>query len=384
MVGLLTLGPDQDSLRDTVRSYLSKNVAPLIADCEREHRFPYEAYPDLIRLGYVGGILPEKHGGGGASYVDQAVLMEEAGRCWASLRVLMNTMTIVSLWLSRYGTEEQKQQYLEPMLRGEKKVFLALTSPDVGSDLASMDARAEKVDGGYRIHGTKTFITSGSIADFGIVFAKTDPSLGREGISAFIVERGVSEYEAHDMEKMFIRSTTTSHLTFDGTFVPDTALVGEVGQAMRIATYGLNIGRLDVACGSAGLAGAAMEAGTRYAKERIQFGRPIGSFQLVQDMVVKMASLTETARLHAYHAAAVLDAGESGELACSMAKLVSTENAFQVADLALQVHGGAGYMEEFGIERLFRDARGFTIPEGTSQIQTLIIGRELLGVSAMR
>lgn len=384
MTGLLTLGPEQDALRAAVRAYLSAQIAPLIDECERDHRFPYEAYPELIELGYVGGILPVADGGSGASYVDQAVLMEEAGRCWASLRVLMNTMTIVSLWLSRYGTDEQKQRYLQPLLAGERKVFLALTSPEHGSDLASMDARALKVDGGYRIRGTKTFITSGSIADFGIVFAKTDPSRGRDGISAFIVERGETEYEAHDMGKMFIRSTTTSHLTFDDAFVPDSALVGPVGGAMRIATYGLNIGRLDVAAGSAGLAGAALQAATQYARDRIQFGRPIGSFQLVQDMVVRMASLTETARLHAYHAAATLDAGESGERACSMAKLVATENAFQVADLALQVHGGSGYMEELPIERYFRDARGFTIPEGTSQIQTLIIGRELLGISAMR
>ncbi|GAA5020068.1 acyl-CoA dehydrogenase family protein [Kitasatospora paranensis] len=382
--GLLRFTEDQELLRSSVRSYLEREIAPQIAECEREHRFPFDQLPELVQLGYVSGIVPEEHGGGGASFTDQAVLMEEAGRCWASLRVIMNTMTIVSLWLTQYGTKEQKENYLARIMAGQAKVFLALTSPDHGSDLASMTARAEKVPGGYKLYGTKTFITSGSIADFGIVFAKTDTSKGREGISAFIVERGVTPYTAHDMEKMFIRSTTTSELSFDGAFVPDSARVGEEGQAMRIATHGLNIGRLDVACGSAGLAGAAFERSLQYAKDRHQFGRPIGSFQLVQEMLVTMACLTETARLHSYQAAAVLDAGQSGEMACSMAKMISTENAFRVADLALQVHGGSGYMEELPIERYFRDARGFTIPEGTSQIQQLIIGRELTGINAMR
>lgn len=382
--GLLTFTEDQRLLRASVRSYLEREIAPQIDQCEREHRFPFDQVPELVKLGYVAGIVPEADGGGGASFIDQAILMEEAGRCWASLRVLMNTMTIVSLWLTEYGTREQKENYLARLLTGDAKVFLALTSPDHGSDLAGMTARAEKVAGGYRLYGTKTFITSGSIADFGIVFAKTDTAKGRDGISAFIVERGVTEYTAHDMGKMFIRATTTSELSFDGAFVPESARVGAEGQAMRIATHGLNVGRLDVACGSAGLAGAALERSLQYAKDRHQFGRPIGSFQLVQQMLVEMACLTETARLHSYQAAASLDAGESGEMACSMAKLVATENAFRVADLALQVHGGSGYMEELPIERYFRDARGFTIPEGTSQIQQLIIGRELLGIPALR
>ncbi len=285
--------------------------------------------------------------------------------------------------LSTFGTKEQKEKYLKPVLACEKpRLFIAITEPNHGSNVAGMETTAVEDGDGYVINGSKMFITNGSIADYGILVAKTESREKEKEFTAFIIDPEISKYQAHNMEKLFIRATKTSVLHFDDMWVPKENVLGGVGNGLKIGLKSLNFGRLNVAMGCVGIAIASLEDSIEYVQQRKQFGRIIGSFQMVQDMIVQMLALTESSRLLGLKAAKVLDQGLRGEIECSVAKLVASENAFQVANMALQVHGGNGYMEEFPIERYFRDARGTMIPEGTSQIQKLIIGRELLGMSA--
>lgn len=376
------ISEQQQKLQREVREYMEKNVAPLVEEYERKQEFPYHVFSELKQFGYVGGVLPADDGGMGLKFEEQAILMQEAGRCWASLRTQSNIIMMVSLILNEHGTPEQKERYLQPLLDCEARAFIGVTEPDHGSDVAGMETFAAKKDSGYVVNGSKMFIGNGNVADFGILFARTDRESDREGITAFIVDRDVSKYEARVLDTMMWRANPTTYLEFEDMWIPEENVVGSVGKGLRISLTGLNLGRMNVANGCVGLADAALEASIDYAKERKQFEKPLGAFQMVQDMIARMTTLTESARLLSLRAANVLDQGEQGRLECSQAKLVATENAFEVSSLAVQVHGGRGLIEDYPLERYFRDARGFMIPEGTSQIQKLIIGREILGISA--
>lgn len=376
------LSDRQKRLQGEVRDHMEKNIAPLIQEHERKREFPYHVFSELKQFGYVGGVLPVEDGGAGLKFEEQAILMQEAGRCWASLRTQSNIIMMVSLILNEHGTPEQKERYLQPLLNCEARAFIGVTEPDHGSDVAGMETSAVKKDSGYVVNGSKMFIGNGNVADFGILFARTDPDSDREGITAFIVDRGVSKYEARLLATMMWRANPSTLIQFEDMWIPEENVLGKVGQGLRISLTGLNLGRMNVANGCVGLADAALEASIDYAKERRQFEKPIGAFQMVQDMIARMTTLTEAARLLSLRAANVLDQGQQGRLECSQAKFVAAENAFEVASLAVQVHGGRGLIEDYPLERYFRDARGFMIPEGTSQIQKLIIGREVLGISA--
>jgi acyl-CoA dehydrogenase len=378
------LDDDERQLQQSVRAFLADKVTPLVAEHERSRTFPWEILPALHDYGYVRGLVSPEDGGDGMSYTMLAVLMEEAGRCWGSLRTTLNILTIVPYLISAVGTEDQKQRFLVDLLSGERRAWFAMTEPDAGSDAGAMRTTARRDGEGYVINGRKLYITNASHADIGIIMATVDPSAGPKGITAFLVDGRVSPYQVNEIPHMPVRGTSSCEMVFDDVRVPAANVLGEVGRGLATAMRAINVGRLNMAMGAVGLAQAALEESIAFATGRHQFGRPLAGFQLVQQMVVDIATLTQTSRLTGLHAARVLDAGQDGRFECSMAKYHCGEAANKAVSLALQVHGGAGLMEESPVERLFRDAREATIPEGTSQIQVLQMGRELLGVSALR
>jgi alkylation response protein AidB-like acyl-CoA dehydrogenase len=378
------LNDDERALRSAVRAFLEAKVSPLVVQHERSRTFPWEILPALHEFGYVRGLVVPEDGGDGISYTMLAILMEEAGRCWGSLRTTMNILTIVPYLISAVGSDEQKQRFLPDLLSGRRRAWFAITEPNAGSDAAALSTTARRDGDEYVINGRKLYITNAAHADVGILLATVDPSAGANGITALLVDAKQSPYAVHEIAHMPVRATSTCELVFDDVRVPAANVLGEVGRGLRNAMKAINVGRLNMAMGAVGLCQAAIEESIRFTTGRQQFGRPLAAFQLVQEMVVEIATLAQTSRLLGMHAARALDAGSPGRMECSMAKLYCGESANRAASLALQVHGGAGLMEESPVERLFRDARETTIPEGTSQIQILLMGRELLGVSALR
>lgn len=376
--------PEQDALREVARRFLREQVTPRIAECEARREFDWDLLPQLQSFGYLGGLLPEEAGGFAMKYVDWAILMEEAGYCWLSLRVMMNSLNILAQLLHRHGTPEQQQRYLQPLLAGRMKYWMAITEPNHGSNVAGIETRAEDRGDHYLVNGNKLWITNGIHGNFGVLVARTYSAGCDGGISLFIIDREQTEYDARRADVMFIRATGTSQLSFSNARVPKANLLGREGEGLKAILTGLNFGRLNVAMGAVGAARSALDMSIEYARQRRQFGQPIGGFQLVQKLIVDMMVRCEAARALGYRAAWALDQGGTARTECSIAKLYAAEAAHEVASMALQVHGGSGYSEELPIERIFRDTRGGIIPEGTTEIQTLIIGREVLGISAFQ
>jgi len=375
--------PDQILLRDNVRRFLAENVTPHIARHERERSFPFEILSDLAQFGYLGGKIPEADGGHALPYVTWGMLMEEAGYCWLSLRTLLNITNGTIQKLARLGTADQKERYLKPLLRNQIRTCTGLTEPQVGSNVAGIQTRADYKGDHYVIRGRKLWITNGVNADICLLVARTFSPTCEGRLSTFIVERGMKGFFSRPVETMVLRCTGTAELEFDDVIVPVENRVGEEGTALASTLDGLNTARVNIAMGAVGAAQAALDLSVDYARTRQQFGRPIGSFQLVQKLIVDMTVRTKAARALSYQAAAALDAGREAREDCSIAKLYATEAAHEVASMAMQVHGGLGYAADYPIERIFRDTRGGMIPEGTSEIQTLIAGREILGISAI-
>jgi acyl-CoA dehydrogenase len=371
-------------LRESVRGYLAKNLAPLVDEHERARTFPWEALPALHEFGYVRGLVPEEQGGDGISFTALAILMEEAGRCWGSLRTTLNVLTIVPYVLSGVVTSGQRTRFLDRLLSGESRAWIAITESEAGSDAAGMRTTARRDGDRYIVSGRKLYITNGASNDLGILLASTDLSQGAKGISAFLVDRAQSPYTAHPMEHMSVRSTNNCELVFEDVEIPTENLLGEEGQGLGVAMRAINVGRLNMAMGAIGIAEAALEIATEHVKQRRQFGRPLASFQLVQKLIVDAATEVQAGKVLGMHAAAALDAGLPARKECSMAKYYCSEVANRAVTNAMQACGGAGLMDEMGIERLFRDAREASIPEGTSELQILTIGKALLGVSAIR
>jgi alkylation response protein AidB-like acyl-CoA dehydrogenase len=374
--------PDQDAMRESLRRFMRERVAPRVAESEAQREFAWDLLPQLQPFGYLGGLLPEEAGGFGMRYADWAILMEEAGYCWLSLRVMMNSLNILAQLLHRHGTPAQRVRYLQPLLAGRLRHWIAITEPNHGSDVAGIETRAEDRGDHYLVNGSKLWITNGVHGDFGVLVARTFSARCDGGISLFIIERDVTRYEARRADVMFIRATGTSQLSFVNAVVPKENLLGVEGEGLKSVLTGLNFGRLNVAMGAVGAARAALDLSIAYAGQRKQFGKPIAGYQLVQKLIVDMMVRCEAARALGYRAAWALDQGGAARTECSIAKLYAAAAAHEVASMALQVHGGSGYSEELPIERIFRDTRGGLIPEGTTEIQTLIIGREVLGVSA--
>jgi len=366
------------------RGYLDE-IAPLLPAAERDRVLPVEILPGLLDVGFVRGAIPVRDGGLGLSHLQMALLMEEAGRCWGSIRTTANILTLVAELLSAAGSSEQKQRFLRPLLAGERMGWFALTEPGAGSDAASLSTLAERLPGGsYRLTGRKAYITNASYGDFGIVLATTDPGLGARGVTAFLVEHTAGGCRVEARPQLSVRAASCCDVVLDGVVVPGASVLGDVGRGLSLAMSAVNSGRLNVSAGCTGIAQAALEAASAHAVSRTQFGKPLAAFQLVQQLIADIAVQANAARQVYQSAARLLDSGADGRLECSMAKYFCSEAANQVATKAVQVFGAAGLMEGNVAERLFRDAREATIPEGTSQMQILQIGRALLGVSAVR
>lgn len=375
--------PEQVHLRDNIRRFMRKEVSPVVAGHDEARTFPLGLLGELRQFGYLGGWLTEEQGGYGIDYPTWSVMIEEAGYHWSSLRTLLNTHNIPMLLLANHASPAQRERFLTPLFEGTRQVFSAITEPDVGSNVAGIQTRADRKGDHYVLNGRKLWITNGAWADFGIVVARTFSDTCDGKLSLFLVERDVSPFDIRHIDMMVVRSTGTAELGFADVVVPADNLLGEEGSALRLVLGGLDPGRLNVASGAVGAAQAALDLAIEHAKTRKQFGRPIGQFQLIQKHVVDMQIRVEAARALVRRAAEALQRGGDARMACSIAKLYATEVSHEVASMALQVHGGLGYATGFPIERIFRDTRGGMIPEGTTEIQTLIIGREILGMSAI-
>lgn len=378
-----TMSSEQEMLRDSVRRFMKSEVAPRVAQHDRDKTFPFELLKELSQFGYIGGRLPEALGGMDMDQMTWAMLMEEAGYTWLSLRTMVNITNAAINKLAAEANEEQRERFLRPLLASERKVFNAISEPGTGSNIAQVQTRADLQGDHYVLNGRKLWITNGAFGDFGIVVARTFSPDCQGGLSTFLVERDVSPYEVRNVDTMVLRSTGTAELAFDNVKVPRENLLGEEGNALKKMLMGLDGARVNIAMGAVGAAQAALDLSIDYARTRTQFGKPIGSFQLVQKLIVDMTIRVEAARALSLRAAAALDANADARTACSIAKLYATEAAHEVASMALQVHGGLGYATDYPIERIFRDTRGGTIPEGTTEVQTLIAGREILGISAI-
>jgi alkylation response protein AidB-like acyl-CoA dehydrogenase len=374
------LTDEQRMLQEHARRFLAREVAPLVAASESRGALPDGLYPRLVEPGFVGATVPAEAGGHGLDFTSYAVLVEELAYCWGSLRSSVTTHNMVAGIIATTGTPAQRRRHLAPLVRGEAIGFFGLTEPNVGSDAGAVELAAAPDGDEVVLNGTKTLITNGTIARTGVVIAK----LEGVGPTAFVVDRDESPVEARALEKMGNLATPLAELSFADVRVPRANLLGEPGKGLRVALAGLARGRCAVAFAAVGLARAALDAAVRYATERRQFGRVIGGFQLVQQMVTEMANLTDAARLMSYRACAAIEAGGKAILESSQAKLFATEAGQRVAHLAIQIHGGYGYTREFPVERFYRDLRHLTLAEGTSQIQELVIGRELLGLDAIR
>jgi alkylation response protein AidB-like acyl-CoA dehydrogenase len=339
----------------------------------------------LGEMGYLGAPVAEKYGGRGLDYLSYALIVEQVGRADSSARTVVSVQTsLVAGSIERWGTEEQKREWLPRLCSGEALGCFALTEPDAGSDPASMRARAKKTDSGWTITGNKMWISMGNVSELALVFAQTDPEKKHKGLACFMVPTSTEGYGSQEIHgKLGLRSSDTAEISLDDVEVPDEALLGEVGDGFKIAMSSLDNGRYSVAAGCVGICDGCVDASVAYAKERKQFGVPIASFQLVQELIADMIVKRDAARLLVYRAGGLKDRGERNTVETSIAKYYATEAAVECANSAIQVHGGSGYVDDYPVERYLRDARVTTLYEGTSQIHKLIIGRDATGINAL-
>ena len=377
------LTPEQELIRDTAREFCAREIVPHAREWDRSERMDEAIVAKLADVGFLGCGLPEEYGGMGLDQVSYCLVMEELGKADSSVRGIASVNNgLAGKTIAKWGTEEQKQEWLPRMCSGEALGCYALTEPGAGSDPGSLLTRAERDGEGWVISGSKIFITLGSWAGVALVFARTGGP-GPRGISCFLVPTAVEGYRANRIDgKLGLRAQDTAEVFLDGVRVPGTALLGEQGAGFKVAMSALDNGRISLAAGSVGIAQGCLDASVAYAKERSQFKPAIAQHQLVQELLADIAVETEAARLMAWRAAALADAGESYTLAASQAKYYASEVAVRAANAAVQVHGGYGYIDEFPVQKYLRDARVSTLYEGTSQIQKLLIGRALTGESA--
>jgi butyryl-CoA dehydrogenase len=382
----LELSDEQRLIAETARDFTDNEIVPRARDSDRAQRFDIDLARRLGDMGYLGAPVAEEYGGRSLDYTSYGLIVEQVGRGDSAVRTVVSVQTsLVCGSIERWGTEDQKRRWLPRLCAGEAFGCFALTEPDAGSDPASMRTRAEKVDGGWLISGQKMWISLGNVAEVALVFAQADPESAHRGICCFLVPTdsdGFSTQEVHG--KLGLRASDTAELALDGIEVPDDALLGEVGDGFKVAMSALDSGRYSVAAGCVGICQGCLDASVAYATERQQFGVPIASFQLVQEMIAEIVVRTDAARLLVRRAGILKDAGKPSTTETSIAKLYATESAVECANLAIQVHGGSGYVDDHPVERYLRDARVTTLYEGTSQIQKLIIGRAATGIDAMR
>jgi alkylation response protein AidB-like acyl-CoA dehydrogenase len=379
------LTDEQRLIRDTAREFVDKEIAPRARDNDRNAHFDLELVEKMAAQGYLGAIVPREYGGAGLDYISYGLVVEQVGRGCSSMRTVVSVQTsLVCSAILKWGTEEQKQAYLPRLTSGEWLGCFGLTEPDTGSDAANQKTRAKKTESGWSISGSKMFISIGSHARVALIFAQTDPSLGYKGLACFLVDTEHPGYTAQEIHhKLGLRGSDTAELALDEVEVPDEAMLGGIGDGFKVAMSALDSGRFSVASGCVGVMQGCVDACVSYAREREQFGKPIGSFQLVQAMIADMIVDMEAARGLAWRAGVLKDQGKPSTTETSIAKLFATEAAVRTANTAIQVHGGSGYVDDHPVERYFRDVRVTTLYEGTSQIQKLIIGRAATGINAL-
>jgi butyryl-CoA dehydrogenase len=374
------LTDEQQLIRDAVREFAETEVTPIAAELDRDHRFPSELLPKLAEMNLMGMPYPEKEGGAGADYVSYVIAIEEISRACASTGIIMSAHTSLATWpIFKFGTEAQKDQYLQDMASGRRLGAFALTEPGAGTDAGAGTATATSHADGYALNGSKMFITNAPFADVYVVFAKTDPERGTRGMSAFIVEKDTPGFSVGEAEhKLGIRGSSTPPIYFADCRIGKEALLGGEGDGFKIAMQTLDGGRIGVSAQALGIAQAALDAAIAYAKERVQFGKPIASLQAIQWMIADMALEVDAARLLVYRAASCVDNGRPYSTEGAMAKLFASEIATRVAGKAIQIHGGYGYTESYPVERNYRDAKITELYEGTSEVQRMVIARSAL------
>jgi len=377
----LKLTDEQELIQATAREFAQAEIRPIAAEIDREARFPHETVKKMGELGLMGIAVPERWGGAGADTVSYVVALEEIAKVCASHAVIMSVNN--SLYgdpILRFGSDAQRERFLTPVAGGHVHGCFALTEPQAGSDASNQATVARRDGEHYVITGRKLFITNGREASFALVFAQTDRAKAHRGITAFVVEKGTPGFSVSKTEdKLGIRASDTAELVFEECRVPAANRIGEEGQGFRVALTAIDGGRIGIATQAVGIAAGAYERALAYARERKAFGVPIGQHQMVQWMLADMTTAIDGARLLALQAATLKDKGRPFTKQAAMAKLFAAEMAMKVTTDAIQVHGGYGFIKDYEVERFFRDAKITAIYEGTSQIQKLVIAREVLG-----
>jgi alkylation response protein AidB-like acyl-CoA dehydrogenase len=379
------LSEEQTMLKESAKKLMEREVLPFLASYPQDQPLSLDRIKILLKklipLGYLGNIIPVEYGGAGLDFLTYGLMMEEIEPSLFGL-VMITGGTARSVYL--LGNESQKRAFIPPLVSGEKVGCSAITEPNVGSNPAAVQTKAVLEGDQYVLNGTKTWITNGAFADMAFVLATTDPALGRKGLCRFIVDKKVSPFKAKAIETLeeSFQIPSVGELSFEDCWVPRENVLGTPGEALKATLIGFQAARCLVAIGSINMARRAIEASVRYAKERVQFGRPIGKFQLIQSMLADMIAETDASRLLTYRALTLVDKGVRCARETSIAKYYSTEAAVRVTSMAIQIHGAYGLSKEYAVERLFRGARMMTIPDGATQIQKLIVGRETLGLQA--
>jgi hypothetical protein len=374
------LTEEQQQIRQSVREFAEAEIAPHVMEWDETQHFPIELKPKLAELGFMGVIFPEEYGGAGMGYVEYATIIDELSRVDGSVGISIAAHnSLCSNHIYSFGTEEQKRKFLVPLASGEKLGAWGLTEPGAGSDASGTRTTAVQQNGGWIVNGSKNFITHAIHGDTCVAMAVTDRSKRSKGISAFIFEKGMKGFEPSKKEnKLGLRASETASVVFEDCFVPQENMLGEAGRGFVNAMEILDGGRISIAALAVGIAQGAYESAVRYSKERQQFGKPISEFQAIQFKLADMATQIDAARLLMYRAAWLKDNGRKVTRESSMAKLFASEISVKVCEEAIQIHGGYGYTKDYPPEKYWRDSKLCTIGEGTSEIQRMIIAREIL------
>src|SRR6187401_299882 len=379
------LSDEQRLISEAAREFADKEIIPRVKENDRAARFDRELASKLGEVGYLGAPVAEQYGGRGLDYIGYGLIVEQVGRGDSSARTVVSVQTsLVAGSIEKWGSEEQKTRWLPKLCSGESLGCFGLTEPDTGSDAANLRTRATKTDNGWSISGQKMWISLGNFSEVALIFAQTDPDKKHKGLACFLVptaSEGFTTQEIHG--KLGLRSSDTAEISLDSVEVGEDAMLGEIGDGFKVAMSALDNGRYSVAAGFVGICDGCVDASVAYAKERRQFGVPIGSFQLVQELIADMIVKRDAARLLVYRAGELKDRDVRNTVETSIAKYYATEAAVECANAAIQVHGGSGYVDDYPVERYLRDARVTTLYEGTSQIHKLIIGRDATGINAM-
>ena len=367
------------AVRDLAREFAEKEIAPTAAKDDREHNFRKDLLLKMGELGFFGSVIPERYGGSGLGFLAMVLITEEVARVHSAVRVAINMQIGPALALLNFGNEQQKKEWIPPLLRGEVVGCFAITEPDAGSDVAALRTTAARKNNGYVINGTKLWISNAPVADGGLVYAYTDKSQKHRGISAFYANFDRPGLARRSLDTLGAHASPIGELTFENFELPAENLLGKEGDGFKICMWQLNQTRLNCAAGALGLARAARETAVNYCNQREQFGQKIGQFQMNQDLIAQMVVHEEAARLLVYRAAWLADQNRPNNLEVSIAKYTAAEGAAFAADAAVKILGAYGYSTEFAVERYYRDAKSYQIVEGSSNIQKLIIAQDALG-----